>query len=253
MTTEFTISQHNAHYEGVYSAQERKWRHVCAIDKADHIADLLGSAASAIDNVLEVGCGTGAVLARLSAIGVGEDFTGIDVVDPLANLEVDGAASAKFRWAKYDGQKIPFAQASFDLVYASHVVEHVPEPRRLLQELSRVARRFIYVEVPCELHARTSHRALQLTLNIGHINFYTPDTFRLLLETSGLKVIRFGVYDHSLAVHAFHTSDLRGLFKSVVRKALLRVSPALATRLATFHCGALCRIPAGSPESGRSL
>ena len=248
MTMEFCVGQHNAHYEGVYSAQERDWRRVCAVDKADHIAGLLGAAAARVGNVLEVGCGTGAVLARLSAIGVGRDFTGIDVIDPATNLEIDGAASAPFRWSSYDGATIPFADGSFDLVYASHVLEHVPEPRALLYELARVSRDFIYVEVPCELHARTSRRALQSTLDIGHINFYTPDTFRLLLETVGLKVKDFGTWDHSLPVHAFHSSRMKGLAKSIVRKSLLTVSPGVATRLATYHCGAICRHDAAPPQ-----
>lgn len=248
MTMEFCVGQHNAHYEGVYSAQERDWRRVCAVDKADHIAGLLGAAAARVGNVLEVGCGTGAVLARLSAIGVGRDFTGIDVIDPATNLEIDGAASTPFRWSSYDGATIPFADGSFDLVYASHVLEHVPEPRALLYELARVSRDFIYVEVPCELHARTSRRALQSTLDIGHINFYTPDTFRLLLETVGLKVKDFGTWDHSLPVHAFHSSRMKGLAKSIVRKSLLTVSPGVATRLATYHCGAICRHDAAPPQ-----
>ena len=245
---EFCVGQHNAHYEGVYSAQERDWRRVCAVDKADHIAGLLGAAAARVGNVLEVGCGTGAVLARLSAIGVGRDFTGIDVIDPATNLEIDGAASAPFRWSSYDGTTIPFADGSFDLVYASHVLEHVPEPRALLYELARVSRDFIYVEVPCELHARTSRRALQSTLDIGHINFYTPDTFRLLLETVGLKVKDFGTWDHSLPVHAFHSSRMKGLAKSIVRKSLLTISPGVATRLATYHCGAICRHDSAPPQ-----
>lgn len=241
MTMEFSVGQHNAHYEGVYSAHERDWRRVCAVDKADHIAGLLGASAAAVGNVLEVGCGTGAVLARLSAVGVGRDFTGIDVIDPATNLETDGAAAAPFHWSIYDGATIPFTDGSFDLVYASHVLEHVPEPRAFLRELARVARGFVYVEVPCELHARTSGRALQSTLDIGHINFYTPDTFRLVLETAGLAVTGFGIYDHSLAVHGFHSSQARALAKSIVRKTLLALDPGFATRLATYHCGALCR------------
>ncbi|MCC8963518.1 class I SAM-dependent methyltransferase [Bradyrhizobium sp. Pear76] len=248
MTMEFSVGRHNAHYEGVYSAQERDWRRVCAVDKADHIAGLLGACAAKIGSVLEVGCGTGAVLARLSAIGVGRDFTGIDVIDPATNLETDGAAQAPFRWSSYDGATIPFADGTFDLVYASHVLEHVPEPRALLYELARVSRDFIYVEVPCELHARTSRGALQSTLGIGHINFYTPDTFRLLLETVGLKVKDFGTWDHSLPVHTFHTSHIKGLAKSIVRKSLLSVGSGLATRLATYHCGAICRHDAALPR-----
>jgi SAM-dependent methyltransferase len=243
MASGFQVGQHNAHYEGVYSAKEREWRRICAIDKAAHIADLLGESGSRVESVLEVGCGTGAVLARLSSIGVGRQFTGIDVVDPTTNLESNGAAVSDFRWSAYDGTTVPYADGTFDLVYASHVLEHVPEPRAFLRELARVSRQFVFVEVPCELHGRTNHDALQSTLDIGHINFYTPDTFVLTLQTSGLTPSKVAAYDHSLAVHEFHTSRLRGLAKSGVRKALLAASPRLATRIATYHCGALCAIP----------
>lgn len=248
MATGFEVGQHNAHYEGVYSAQEQEWRRICAIDKAAHIADLLGEAGGQIGSVLEVGCGTGAVLARLSSLGIGREFTGIDVVDPNMNLETDGATGI-FRWSAYDGVTIPFADGAFDLVYASHVLEHVPEQRPFLRELARVARRYVFVEVPCELHGRTSHRAMQSTLNIGHINFYTPDTFLLMLQTSGLKVSKLGVYDHSVEVQAFHTSKIRGFAKSAVRKALLAISPQLATRIATYHCAALCQVSGDMPGS----
>lgn len=240
MSTDFQIGRHNAHYEGLYSAREREWRRICAIDKAGHIADLLADVAAGVDGVLEVGCGTGAVLARLSTLQVGKQFTGIDLVDPSPNLEANGAATEALRFSAYDGEVVPFPDGAFDLVYASHVLEHVPDERRFLSELARTSRRFVYVEVPCELHARTNHRALQSTVDIGHINFYTPDTFRLVLQTAGLRVLKLGVYDHSLAVHAFHGSRMSGVTKSIIRKSLLAASPDMAVRLATFHCGALC-------------
>jgi hypothetical protein len=141
----------------------------------------------------------------------------------------------------YDGVTVPFAEQTFDMVYASHVLEHVADERSFLAEIARVSRKFVYVEVPCELHARTNRRALQSTLDIGHINFYTPDTFRLKLQTAGLQVLKLGVYDHSLAVHAFHGSRVSGVVKNLIRKSLLAASPELAVRLATYHCGALCR------------
>lgn len=44
-------------------------------------------------------------------------------------------------------EALPFADQSFDIVYASHVLEHVVEPVRALTELARVAPRG-YIETP---------------------------------------------------------------------------------------------------------
>lgn len=160
----------NQHYEGRYDDRELLWRRLGAIDKASNIQQLL--AGEPVETVLEVGCGTGAVLAEVARRGIGQGHVGVDVADPADHADRQ-ALGMDMRC--YDGKTLPFADASFDLVYASHVIEHVPEPRTLLAEMSRVARRLVYVEVPCELHLRTSQRALQRSLDIGHINAYTPE------------------------------------------------------------------------------
>jgi SAM-dependent methyltransferase len=168
----FKVRPHNAHYEGEYSDTELQWRRVCAIDKAQNLKELLG--ARPAGSVLEVGCGTGAVLAAVKRAGVGTRHVGVDMADPGAHMD-DGARDLDIK--AYDGTRLPFPDGSFDLVYCSHVIEHVPDPRGLLAEIRRVARGVIYLEVPCELHVRTTRDALQRTLDIGHINAYKRRTF----------------------------------------------------------------------------
>jgi len=230
----FRVPVYNAHYEGAYDDRALRWRQLGAADKAANLAYLLEGAA--VDNVLEVGCGTGAVLAAVAKAGVGRQHTGVDLADPGPHRD---PSAAGLELSRYDGQVLPYPDASFDLVFASHVVEHLPEPRALLAEIARVARRWIYLEVPCELHLRTNRRDLQQSLDIGHINAYTPESFRLLVETSGLPVARLGVFDHSLAVHSFNAGQVKGLTKYILRRGLLALSPQLASRLFTYHAGVL--------------
>ena len=52
-----------------------------------------------------------------------------------------------------DGQFLPFADATFDYVICSHVLEHVEDPAQLISELKRVARRG-YIETPSEIGER---------------------------------------------------------------------------------------------------
>ncbi len=240
MQIEYRVPPLNAHYEGVFDDTERRWRQTGAVDKARHVKELLGVRGGEIANVLEVGCGTGDVIARIADLGIGRSLTGIDITDPGLNNQDNQRANLTY--VVQTGPSLPLADGSFDLVVASHVLEHVEDERPFLRELARVSRRFVYVEVPCELHVRSSVRSLQRTLDIGHINSYTPEFFALTLATSGLTIDRLRCFDHSLALHSFFSNRAAGLFKLVVRSSLLRFSESLATKVFTYHCGALCEI-----------
>jgi len=223
-------------YSKKYDDRMTRWRALCAIDKARNIQYMVGAMRSTIRDVLEVGCGTGAVLEQLAARNIGCRLKGIEIgtersqAQPGKNLLIHN----------YDGRTIPYGDKSFDLVFATHVLEHVTDERGFLSELRRVSRRFVYVEVPCELHLRSSRRTLQQSLDIGHINAYTPDSFALQLETSGLVVHKRKVFDQHYAIHSFISPPWVAAVKSSTRKGLLALSETLACRLFTFHCGALC-------------
>jgi SAM-dependent methyltransferase len=229
----------NKHYEGSYDAAAIEWRRICAIDKASNIHTLLGS--EQVESVLEIGCGTGAVLSELRNRGIGTNHRGIDLADPDKHVD-PGAGDLLL--LEYDGETIPFPNDTFDLVYASHVVEHVLNPRGFIREIARVAKHLVYLEVPCELHARTRHSDMQTTLNIGHINSYSPESFTMLCQTSDLRIVKSQLFDHSLAVHAFHTSSAKARLKMKLRRALLAAHPIFASRVFTYHFGVLC-MPTG--------
>jgi SAM-dependent methyltransferase len=231
----FNISRHNAHYEGEYSDRMKTWRRLAAKDKVNNLQALVGP--STVSTVLEVGCGTGAVVAEVARRGLGQRHVGIDMSDPSAHADT---AESAVELIKYDGVRIPFEDGSFDLVFASHVVEHVPDPRGFLAEMTRVAAGLIYVEVPCELNLRSDCQALKASVDTGHINMYTPESFMLLLQTAGLRVQTLRIFDHSLEVLQFNSTPLKGLLHKAIRQSALSISPVLASRLFTFHCGAVC-------------
>jgi SAM-dependent methyltransferase len=232
----YTLQEFNKHYEGHYSESALEWRRLGAVDKANNLERLL--AGRQVDSVLEVGCGTGAVLANIAARGIGRKHTGVDLADP--NMHAD-PRTLGLDLRAYDGARLPFEDCSFDLVYATHVVEHVPDPRGFLAELARVSRGLIYVEVPCELHARVTRRALQAALDTGHINAYSPEYFLVLLQTTGMEVVDLELFDHSLAVHCYGSSTFKARLRMLLRRWLLQINPILASRFFCYHCGALAR------------
>ena len=82
--------------------------------------------------VLDVGCGVGQVVARLSAEGF--EAHGVDVAEP--NI----ARARKFspRCQLYDGKHLPHPDDYFASVGALNVLEHVEEPEDFIREMVRV-------------------------------------------------------------------------------------------------------------------
>ena len=70
----------------------------------------------------------------------------MDTVYKREELECAGVAMAVDVVA--EGDDLPFPDEAFDFVLASHVLEHLPDPIRALQEWRRVARRYVLVVLP---------------------------------------------------------------------------------------------------------
>jgi ubiquinone/menaquinone biosynthesis C-methylase UbiE len=59
--------------------------------------------------------------------------------------EIERKEGLKTKWAQLEavvahGERLPFADATFDCPVASEVIEHLPEPERVLDEMWRVVR-----------------------------------------------------------------------------------------------------------------
>src|SRR5947209_3421744 len=83
--------------------------------------------------VLDVGCGVGQVVARLTEAGF--EAYGVDVSEP----NIERARKFSERCQLYDGKKLPFPERFFASVGALNVLEHVEEPEAFVKELVRVA------------------------------------------------------------------------------------------------------------------
>jgi SAM-dependent methyltransferase len=81
---------------------------------------------------LDVGCGVGQVVARLTEAGF--EAYGVDVSEP----SITRAKKFCPRCEVYDGTRLPFADNFFDSAGALNVLEHVDEPEAFLQEVVRV-------------------------------------------------------------------------------------------------------------------
>ena len=84
--------------------------------------------------VLEVGCGTGRLLARVAPRA--DRAVGIDLSEGM----LEHARARGLEVSQADATSLPFEDASFDLTYSFKVLAHVEEIERALIEMDRVTR-----------------------------------------------------------------------------------------------------------------
>ena len=101
-----------------------------------------------------------------------------------------------------NGDDLPFSADSHDFVFASHVIEHFPDPIKALSEWVRVARRYVVVVVPHRDRTEDAGRPLTTVdelLRRRHENFashedvhwsvWTCESFLEMCAAMGLHVI----------------------------------------------------------------
>ena len=91
-------------------------------------------------SVLDVGCGAGVDLARFARGGA--HVTGVDVSGSAIELARTNFAQQGLtgRFEVANGECLPFADNTFDLVFAHGVVQYTANPRKLVDECRRVLR-----------------------------------------------------------------------------------------------------------------
>lgn len=135
--------------------------------------------AAAPASILEVGVGEAEVANRVRQRYPDARFVGIDLPDPeLARHWAASGLNGTFA----DITRLPFPDASFDLVLAIEVLEHVPDPEGAVRELARLATGRLVLSVPREPIWRVANLARGKYIGAlgntpGHINHWSKGRF----------------------------------------------------------------------------
>jgi ubiquinone/menaquinone biosynthesis C-methylase UbiE len=167
-------------------------------------------------HVLDVGCGPGTITLDIARRVAPGRVMGIDAsADVIEQAERDGADTENVEFATGDIYALDLADASFDVVHAHQVLQHVPDPVGALREMRRVckpggvvaARDSDYSAFTWYPEDPTLQAWLALYIKIARTNRGEPDAGRRLLSWG--RAAGFSAVEPSASAWCYATSEER--------------------------------------------
>ena len=212
-------------------------------EKLHHLLRLIDFNGYAGRRVLEVGCGAGVDLARFARGGA--EVTGVDIAPSAIDLARANFEQQGLRGELHvaDGERLPFPDESFDLVFAHGVVQYTPDSQRLVNECRRVLRS--NGEAVFQVYNRISWlSALSRLMNVGleHqdapvLRTFSIGEFRRLL--TGFREVR--IVPERFPVKSRLHGGWKGTLYNTLFVGAFNALPRVLVRRFGWHLLAFCR------------
>ena len=159
--------------------------------------------------ILDIGCGTGAVMGMLSSLG---ETYGIDI--ETAALTFCGERNLG-NLVQSSATALPYADRSFDLIVIADMLEHLRHDGPAVRESARVLRPggILLCTVP-------AHPALfgEHDIALHHFRRYSHNSLRQTIEGSGLRLLRLSPTYASILIPVLITRGLKKLLSQRLSK-----------------------------------
>ncbi len=154
---------------------------------------------SGAHTVMEMGCGNGWFTAALGRCGF--DVVGVDRNQALLERAASEHTGVRFRHWDLTQDPEPGLTARFDAVVAIDVIDHMPQPRKLIEAALHVLKPGGVLIVTAPYYGYLKNVALALTgrfdlrwdplLDEGRLKFYSRATLTALLSEFELRDVQF--------------------------------------------------------------
>jgi len=168
---------------------------LCRKDYPDILAEL---EKEHFQDMLDAGCGTGAVIALLKKKYPQKNYTGIDLSGKMIEVAKKKKLD-KVIFVQGDCENLPFAKDSFDVITCSMSFHHYPNPDRFFQSCNKILKsegRLIlrdmtssemllwfmnHIEIPC----------VNKLFHKGDVHLYNKKELMLLCKNANMKLELF--------------------------------------------------------------
>jgi ubiquinone/menaquinone biosynthesis C-methylase UbiE len=166
------------------------------VGRFDHLDVVAFSRAPQGSSVIEVGAGTGNFLSLFAPIAA--RLVATDLTPGMLRVARELHALAQLVCG--DGARLPFADASFDLVTSAHAMHHIPEPVAVLREMARIVAprgHVLVVDLTAADDRDAAARADEVMTirDPSHARSLTTGEMRAALEESGMTVVDHRIVD----------------------------------------------------------
>ncbi len=163
--------------------------------------------AAGFDSLLDIACGTGAMLLAISQAAPSAHLVGVDLSSGM--LEVAAKRlEGRAKLLKSDATRLPLDDASFDVITCNHAFHHFPDPANALREWRRVLRpngTIIIGENRRPLLKRLYwNLRFKTDVQCGDVKFYSQSELVGLLESAGFEQVSYtALENHNCIVQGF--------------------------------------------------
>jgi SAM-dependent methyltransferase len=217
--------------------------------------------------VLDVGCGGGNIARAIKHYRPDLEIWGVDLSHEALRYALTSPNGTYF--VEASGENLPFHDGFFDAVTMFDVLEHIPNPEKSLRDVRRVLRSsgvfhlFLPLEKqPCTIYGLLHRWGWKAKLeHCGHIQYFTDQDARALLERCGFEVQNLHWSFHPLfaAVDVTYftllglsgrkvSTSVEGFIhsgKPTLFKRLIGVLKSVLVSLGYFESRMLARLPGG--------
>lgn len=239
------------HFQQLYQQDlcgQAEWLQRGAIEKANSIEVLLRAKGIRPKTLVDLGCGTGAVIIECQRRNLAENYIAIDYSSEAIEYLKQNSSGIQPIVADISDPSTFFPEC--DVLILSHVIEHLEHPQEFLRKVHNFQFSYLIAEVPLEdlpggkLKALFSDRTRN---SAGHVQFFTAKSFRQLLMSGGFRILevrRFVPILDSDTINLVCKQNEFGLLRQIRMKVtahyLLPLLSPVWSQVYYAHFAALC-------------